>query len=469
MTCRGRQRDDQRDLHRQRSARRAGRPSRSTTRPPTARATRRPTTRRERHAHVRPGRDLEDGHRARRTATLLDESDETFRVNLADAGERDDRRRRGHRHDHRRRRAAVAISIDDVDVTEGNAGTVSATFTVTLSAPSGRTVTRRLRDRGRDRHRAGRLPGRDRDAHLRPRPDDEQVTVHVNGDLLDEANETFFVNLTNAANATIADGQGLGTITERRRAAQPVRQRRNGDRGRLGHDQRHLHRHAARRQRAGRSLSDYSTADGTATAPADYAATSGTLTFAPGQTTRRPSPSWSRRHARRARRDLHGQPLERGQRDDRRRAGLGTIRTTTPLPALSINDVTVTEGDAGTTSATFTVSLNAPSGQHGHGRLRDRGRHGDRGRPTTPPARGTLTFAAGETTKTVTVPSTATCSTRRTRRSSSTSRTRRTRRSPTARAWARSPTTTRAGALDRRRHGHRGRTPARRRRPSPSP
>jgi hypothetical protein len=33
------------------------------------------------------------------------------------------------------------VSINDVTVTEGNTGTVNATFTVTLSAPSGQTVT----------------------------------------------------------------------------------------------------------------------------------------------------------------------------------------------------------------------------------------------------------------------------------------------------------------------------------------
>ena len=36
----------------------------------------------------------------------------------------------------------------------------------------------------------------------------------VNGDQLDEANETYFVNLSNPTNATISDGQGLGTITD---------------------------------------------------------------------------------------------------------------------------------------------------------------------------------------------------------------------------------------------------------------
>ena len=36
----------------------------------------------------------------------------------------------------------------------------------------------------------------------------------VNGDLLDEIDETFTINLSNAANATIADPQGIGTITD---------------------------------------------------------------------------------------------------------------------------------------------------------------------------------------------------------------------------------------------------------------
>ena len=38
------------------------------------------------------------------------------------------------------------------------------------------------------------------------------LTVQVNGDLSVEPNETFFVNLSNAANAAIADVQGVGTI-----------------------------------------------------------------------------------------------------------------------------------------------------------------------------------------------------------------------------------------------------------------
>jgi hypothetical protein len=40
------------------------------------------------------------------------------------------------------------------------------------------------------------------------------ITVVVNGDVLVEPNETFFVNLSNAINATIGDNQGTGTIND---------------------------------------------------------------------------------------------------------------------------------------------------------------------------------------------------------------------------------------------------------------
>jgi hypothetical protein len=41
----------------------------------------------------------------------------------------------------------------------------------------------------------------------------QTVSVLVTGDATTEANETFVVNLSGASNATIADNQGLGTIT----------------------------------------------------------------------------------------------------------------------------------------------------------------------------------------------------------------------------------------------------------------
>ena len=56
--------------------------------------------------------------------------------------------------------------------------------------------------------------------------------------------------------------------------------------------------------------------------------------------------------------------------------GVGTINDNDPLPTVSVNDVTVTEGNGGTVNATFTLSLNGPSGRT-HRRLRDRRRDCD--------------------------------------------------------------------------------------------
>ena len=42
----------------------------------------------------------------------------------------------------------------------------------------------------------------------------QTLTVAVNGDTLNEASETFQVNLTSPTNATLSDAQGIGTIVD---------------------------------------------------------------------------------------------------------------------------------------------------------------------------------------------------------------------------------------------------------------
>ena len=205
----------------------------------------------------------------------------------------------------------------------------------------------------------------------------KQVTVLVNGDLLDEANETYFLNLANAANATIADGQGLGTITN---DDGPPSLSVNdvtvteGDSGTTS-----ATFTVTLAPASGQNVSvDYSTADGTATAPADYAATSGTLTFAPGQTTRTVDRPGRGRHAGRARRDVHGQPLECDQCGDRRRdRARHDPRRRFAAGALDQRR----DGDrAGRRNDERDLHGQPQRAKRprGLGRLRDRGRHGDR-------------------------------------------------------------------------------------------
>ena len=73
---------------------------------------------------------------------------------------------------------------------------------------------RRLRHRRRHRHGRQRLPGRVRHPDHPRRPDQRDDHRAVNGDRLAEPNETFVVNLSSPTNATIADGQGVGTILD---------------------------------------------------------------------------------------------------------------------------------------------------------------------------------------------------------------------------------------------------------------
>ena len=81
-----------------------------------------------------------------------------------------------------------------------------------------------------------------------------------------------------------------------------------------------------------------------------------------------------------------------------------------PQPSLSVDDVTVTEGNAGTVNATFTTTLSAPSGQTAsvdYATADDTATTSTSGSPPAHPdysaATGTLTFPAGQTTRTVTI------------------------------------------------------------------
>ena len=107
----------------------------------------------------------------------------------------------------------------------------------------------------------------------------------VNGDALDENDENFFLNLSNALNASIVDAQGLGTIIDDDSlpsvAIGDVTVT-EGDTGTVT-----ASFNVTLAPASGRQVSvSYATADGTATAPADYSATSGGLTFAAGETTK---------------------------------------------------------------------------------------------------------------------------------------------------------------------------------------
>ncbi len=106
-----------------------------------------------------------------------------------------------------------SLSINDVSVIEGNAGTVNAVFTVTLSAASGQTVSVNYATADGTATQPADYTNTSGSLTFTPGQITRTITVPVIGEVVPEANETFFVNLSGATNATISDNQGVGTIT----------------------------------------------------------------------------------------------------------------------------------------------------------------------------------------------------------------------------------------------------------------
>jgi hypothetical protein len=143
---------------------------------------------------------------------VIDELDETFNVNLSNGsiGITDTQGAGTITDDD-----TATLSIDDVSVTEGNSGTVNAVFTVTKTLQSSQNVTvdyataNGTATAGSDYTAIGTTTL----TFVAGAGLTQTVTVIVDGDFLDEGNETFNVNLSNGS-IGITDAQGVGTIND---------------------------------------------------------------------------------------------------------------------------------------------------------------------------------------------------------------------------------------------------------------
>ncbi len=110
--------------------------------------------------------------------------------------------------------ANPTITIDNVSVTEGNSGTTPATFTVTLSHASTKTITMKHKtNNGTAKSELDYIKNTESTLTFPPLSSSASIVVSVIGETVVEGNETFFVDLSKPTNATIADNQGQGTIT----------------------------------------------------------------------------------------------------------------------------------------------------------------------------------------------------------------------------------------------------------------
>jgi hypothetical protein len=293
---------------------------------------------------------------------------------------------------------APAISISDVTVTEGNAGTTTAVFTVSLSAPSSLAIAVSYVTSDGTATAGSDYSAGSGTLTFAPGETSKTVTVLVNGDRVGEDYEFFFVNLHSPANATIADAQGQGTILddEPRISVNDVTK----IEGNSGTAQFNFALRLSAAYDAPVTVR-FATAHGTATAGNDYQASSGTLTIPAGQTSGTIGVL------------VNGDRLPESNETffiDLSQAtngfiavgrGQGTIMD--DEPRISIGDVTKSEGQKGqTTLFTFTVTLSAAYDQLVTMSFRTLNGSAKAGEDYVAKT-GTLTFAPGETTKTITI------------------------------------------------------------------
>ncbi len=299
------------------------------------------------------------------------------------------------------------FSIENVSVVEGDAGSTTAVFTVTLAPTSTQFI---LVDYETANDTA--VAGLDYTADsgtvtFDPGESTQFITITVDGDTDDEPNETFFLNLSNANTADIVDDQAQGTIIDDDGLPSLTIEDVTVDEGNTGSS---LAQFTVSLSPASADTVQvtYATADGTAVAGSDYVAAAETLTFSPGETSRMIAVT------------INGDEVDEGDLES------FTLNLSTPLNANLADDTavgtitdddfarvsmgysqSVLEGNSGLRNLVFTVTLNIAtdflvtvdySSSSGSG-----------GTFATPgvdyvEVSGTLTFNAGETLKTFTVP-----------------------------------------------------------------
>jgi hypothetical protein len=295
------------------------------------------------------------------------------------------------------------LSVSDVTVAEGNAGTTNFTFTVTMSGPSALVTQFNYTTQDGTATAPGDYTPVSGLKQITAGNTSTTITVPVIGDTTIEPDETFSLVISSPVNASIQKGTGTGTIQNDDASAGTLQfssatytvneggvvtitvTRTGGSKGAV--------------------MVFFATSGGTATAGTDYVGVSGDLTFNDGVTSQ-----------------TFNIAIKDNFRDDPDKtinvsiwnpgggATLGnpntavvTIADDDPPPTLSINDVSVNEGNSGTTNAVFTVTLSAASGKDISVNYATSDGVASAGSDYVATS-GTLNIPAGSTSGTITVP-----------------------------------------------------------------
>ena len=179
------------------------------------------------------------------------------------------------------------LSVSDVTANEGNSGTTTFMFIVSLSEPAGPGgVSFDIATADGTAVAGSDYVARSFTGGVIPAGSNgTSLTVQVIGDTLHEPNETFFVNVSNVSGATVAKAQGVGTIVNDDLLPSLSINDVSVTEGNAGTTTATLT--VALSAPSGQTVTvNYTTANGTAVAPADYVSASCTVVFSPGITTR---------------------------------------------------------------------------------------------------------------------------------------------------------------------------------------
>ena len=302
--------------------------------------------------------------------------------------------------------AAPSLSVQDQSQSEDDASSSVMTFTVSLSGPSGQPVGVDYSAQNGSAVAGGDFSVQAGSLVFQPGQTVKSVDVNIVDDTLDEDDETFALVLSQPDQATLADGTGLGTIIDDDAAPAASIGDAAVTEGNTGTAPATLAVSLA--APSGRTVTvPYSTTASTGETnpaePDDFTATTGTVTFVPGDTTEtlsipvvgdlRPEPDETFVVA-------LGAPTHAGVGDG---VGVVTINDDDAVQ-VGIADTTAAEGED--THAVFAVSLN-----ESHGKpvtvqwsTDDTDQNAKEGSDFAADSAGVVEFAAGDTSETISVP-----------------------------------------------------------------
>jgi PKD repeat protein len=293
------------------------------------------------------------------------------------------------------------MSVSDISIVEGDNGNKYAVFTANLSEASLRTITANYSTTDGTATEGSDYTAANGIISFASGEISKTIAVQLLGDAIDEFDETFFLNLSDATNATITKNQAVTTILDNDAAPTLTiadKTITEGDNGTLN-----VTYTINLSATSGKPVTvDYSTANGTATAGKDYIATNGKITFAAGETSKRITVQ------------VLGDTID--EFDETfflnltnpenatitKNQAVTTILDNDVPPVMIIGDRTITEGHNGTQILNFTVSLNTASEKAISVKYATANGTATAGSDYTA-TNGILNFAAGETTKTVSV------------------------------------------------------------------